>query len=204
MREGTTAAPTVREARRRFFAANGFAPDGGYDDDWADAEFGPLAYRVPNLRARGEALRVHDLHHLVTGYSTDWRGEAQISAWELGSGWGRYPYAWIIALFGFVSGLLGLPADTLRAFVRGRRSRGNLYDAESIDPWLDRPLPELERALRVPTDPGPARASDLLWFGLLATASLLFGLIAAPGLLALWTMGELRRLRDGWVCPLHA
>lgn len=197
---------TVREARRRFFAASGFAPDGGYDDEWADAELGPFAYRVPNLAARAAALRVHDLHHLVTGYPTDWKGEAQISAWELGSGWGRYPYAWIIAIFGLLTGVLAMPGATLRAFARGRRSRGNLYGFGSIDEWLDRPLSELEAALGVPRHPGRAHAADLVRFALLGTASVLFGALALPALGALWVMGVARAwtLRDRSGCVLHA
>src|SRR4029079_2157900 len=111
---------SVRTARTRFFASNGFPIDGGYDDAWADAQFGPVAYRVPNLPARSRALRIHDLHHLVTGYTTSWRGEAAISAWELGSGWGRHWYAWVIALFGFFTGLVAQPQATLAAFARGR------------------------------------------------------------------------------------
>lgn len=180
---------TVREARRRFFAASGFAPDGGYDDEWADAELGPFAYRVPNLPARAAALRVHDLHHLVTGYPTDWKGEAQISAWELGSGWGRYPYAWIIAIFGLLTGVLAMPGATLRAFARGRRSRGNLYGFGSIDGWLDRPLSELDAALEVPRRAPAVRPADIARFGLLAAASLLFGALVLPVLALLWVMG---------------
>ena len=206
MDDGDPRSPTVRDARRRFFAASGFAPDGGYDDAWADAELGPFAYRVPNLPARAAALRVHDLHHLVTGYPTDWRGEAQISAWELGSGFGRYPYAWIIAIFGLLTGVLAMPAETLRAFVRGRRSRRNLYDFASIDAWLDRPLSELQSALAVPSQPGPARPSDVARFGMLATASLLFGALALPVLAVLWAMGVARAWAscDRSACIFHA
>ncbi len=58
---------TLAEARRRFFADIGFAPDGGYDDAWADAKFGPLPYTVPNPRMRAEALRFHDLRRELRG-----------------------------------------------------------------------------------------------------------------------------------------
>ena len=69
-----------RQARARFFRESGFAADGGYDEDWSDAEIGGLRYRVRNGPARRAALRLHDLHHVATGYGVDWRGEAEISA----------------------------------------------------------------------------------------------------------------------------
>jgi hypothetical protein len=182
---------TVRAARSRFFAQNGFAADGGYDDAWADAEFGPIAYRVPNLRARASALRIHDLHHLVTGYATSWRGEAEISAWELGSGWGRHAYAWVIALFGLFTGLLTQPMTTLIAFARGRRS-ANLYDRDSVDEVLDLPLSELERTLHVPASVKVAPI-DLAHFVSTAFVAIAFGAVAIPFVVLFVIAGETRR-----------
>lgn len=167
--------PTLEDARRRFFAQSGFAPDGGYDDGWAHAAFGPVPYSVPNPRMRAEALRVHDLHHPLTGYPADWRGEAKISAWELGSGGaGRYPYAWFIALFGLVTGLLGLPRATWRAFVAGR-SATNLYRDEQPMRWLSRPVSEARGALGIERDAdrrtAPQTGDRLAFFGWSALAS---------------------------------
>ncbi len=199
---GSAAKETVFEARARFFAINGFGADGGYDDVWADAQLGPFAYRVRNLPARARALRTHDLHHLVTGYPTDWRGEAQISAWELGGGLGRPGYAWIIALFGLLTGLLAIPGATWRAFLRGRRS-ANLYDETNVDAWLTRPLAALKNALHVPpSDARPrARLTDALAFAALAVVAAAFGVLASPVLAALVAHGELSR---SWpaACPL--
>ncbi|MEM6991743.1 MAG: hypothetical protein AAF721_14650, partial [Myxococcota bacterium] len=137
------------EARAQFFAASGFPADGGYDEPWQEAEFGPVPYVVPNPKLRADALRVHDLHHPLTGYRADWRGEAEISAWELGSGGGgRYAYAWFIALFGLLTGLLALPAATYRAFIRGRFSR-NLYKERAPARRLAQSLAEVRRELRL-------------------------------------------------------
>lgn len=161
---------TLEDARRRFFAQSGFAPDGGYDDAWAHAEFGPVPYSVPNPRMRAAALRVHDLHHPLTGYPADWRGEAKISAWELGSGGaGRYPYAWFIALFGLVTGLLGLPRATWRAFVAGR-SASNLYADPQPMRWLSRPTVEAQNALGIGRLATPNRSDRLAFLGWSALA----------------------------------
>lgn len=203
-REAGAAALTVREARRRFFAKNGFGFDGGYDAPWVDAVFGPFAYRLPNLRARARALRIHDLHHLVTGYATDWRGEAEISAWELGSGWGRHPYAWMIAIFGVLTGLLAQPRATWAAFVRGRRS-ANLYPLRDVEPLLDRPLSDVVAALQVPPAGAtpPVRFGDASAFAATSALALAFGVVAAPFVLGFVMLGETRRTLHGG-CPFQA
>ena len=146
--------PTLRQARQRFFAESGFAPDGGYEAEWNEAEFGWLRYRVPNTPGRAAVLRRHDLHHLLTGYPATWQGEALVSAWELAAGAGPLSYAWIIALWGLFTGLVGLPLETAQAFFRGRGAR-SLYgeDVDSID--LHQPLSAfaLARGARGPAAP---------------------------------------------------
>ncbi|MFK7986592.1 MAG: hypothetical protein AB8I08_11260 [Sandaracinaceae bacterium] len=186
MPDASEAEPTVRDARDRFFRENEFGLDGGYDASWAEAEFGPVRYRVPNLRARAAALRVHDLHHLVTGYATDWRGESEISAWELGSGWGRYPYAWIIALFGLFTGLVTQPGATWRAFLRGRKS-DNLFRARALGDVLEQPLASVRRGLGVPAR-GTAllvQSRDVVAFIATSLLSLSFAIPAVPVALGL-------------------
>ena len=42
--------------------------------------FGPVRFAFPNTAGRVRAVRYHDLHHVVTGYATDWTGEAEIGA----------------------------------------------------------------------------------------------------------------------------
>ena len=193
------------QARRRFFAREGFAPDGGYDEVWSDASFGPFPYATYNPPARGAALRVHDLHHVVTGYGTSWRDESRISGWELGSGGaGRYPYAWFIALFGLFVGLLALPVQTWRAFVRGRGS-GNLYRADAIEPWLSRDVDEVRATLA--TRPRPRRgawrtALAFFGYGLLAVG---LGAVFVAGVPMLVALGVVRRVgRCPCRCPLSA
>ena len=170
--------PTLRQARQAFFHASGFPADGGYDDEVAEADFGLVRYRVKNGPLRREALKLHDLHHLATGYGTDWRGEAEISAWELASGFGRQPYAWIVMLWGLFTGLVMHPEATFRAFVRGRGSR-NLYGRRFDASWLDRSVAELRAHLRV----GPereARLDDLVAFAAWSLAAVAYGLLALP------------------------
>ena len=84
----------LRDARKRYFEANGFGADGGYEAKWVTLQAGPLRLAFPNSEARRRAVRYHDLHHVLADYPTDWTGEAEIGAWELASGCGRHGAAW--------------------------------------------------------------------------------------------------------------
>ncbi len=167
---------SIRQARSEFFARAGFAPDGGYEDTTAEADFGGVRYQVANGPLRRQALRIHDLHHLVTGFDTDWRGEAEISAWELGSGGGgRHLYAWNIALWGLFTGLLAIPERTWQAFKRGR-ARSNLYVRDpEVDALLAQPEERLEQMTQGPTRWFP----DSVAFAGVSAAALLWGTLAS-------------------------
>ena len=114
---------TMEAARAQYFRDNGFGDDGGYDDTWVDFKLGPVPMPFPNSQARLRAVRYHDLHHILTGYRTDIRGELEISAWELGAGCKDFYAAWVLNLGGIGLGAWLIPRRTFRAFVRGRRSR---------------------------------------------------------------------------------
>lgn len=194
-------------ARRRFSIDNGFGADGGYDAPVQDAELAGIPYRTPNPPARAEVLRRHDLHHVLTGYPTDWRGEAFISAWELGSGGPRgMLYAWTILLFGVFTGLVGDPLGTFRAFVRGRDSR-NLYGTTLDQQLMQRSVSDLAHELRVraelPTDhiwhgsvAGRQRLRDITSFTGWALLALTYVAVALPGVVALAAGGMVARLRE--------
>lgn len=79
---------TVRQARAAYFGRHGLSAE-GYRDAWVDLAVGPVPLAFPNRPARQQAVPLHDLHHVATGYAADWVGEVEISAWELGGGCGR-------------------------------------------------------------------------------------------------------------------
>jgi hypothetical protein len=62
---------TLREARARYFAANGLAADGGYHERWVRAPIGPIPFAFPNTAGRRRVTPAHDLHHVLTAYATD-------------------------------------------------------------------------------------------------------------------------------------
>jgi hypothetical protein len=151
---------TLAEARAVYLAERGLG-DGGYDDPSVRVRFGPLVVDMPNTRARRRAVPLHDLHHALTGYDTDWRGECAISGWETAAGCGRFAAAWALVLASFGLGALAYPLSTYRAFARGRGG-SNLfreYPRGETPELLGATLGEVRARLGLDR---PPRASTLL------------------------------------------
>ena len=176
---------TVGEARSRYFAEAGFPPDGGYAAKFVKlGQLGPIPLGFPNSEARRKAVGIHDLHHVATGYKTDWTGEAEISAWEIASGCGRLWFAWYINLQGMMMGWVVNPGATWRAWVRGRHSR-NLYREGVSAALLGEGVAELRARLRldrpVPAPQPADRASYAFWCcAAMLDAALTLALLVAP------------------------
>jgi hypothetical protein len=168
---------TLREGRAQYFLRAGF-DNGGYSDRWVRLKAGPITFMFPNTAARVRAVKLHDLHHVLTEYDTTWTGEAEIGAWEIASGCGRHYPAWLLNLGAFAIGLGIAPRETYRAFVRGRHS-GNLYHTEFSESLLERSIGEVRRELSIDmaSPPRPTLSDNLaflLWV-ILSIAPWVFG-----------------------------
>ena len=162
----------VREARASYFESNGFG-DGGYDAKWVKLALGPIPFAFPNTAARVRAVRLHDLHHVATGYDTNLLGEAEIGAWEIGSSCRDFVAAWILNLYAMMLGLWIAPGAVFRAFVRGRHT-GNLYRGVWDESLLETRVGELRARLRL-TGPAaePTAVDRAAFLGWTLAASLL-------------------------------
>lgn len=157
---------TLLDARTELFARSGIAPDGGYGAKWVKLPLGPISLAIPNTKARKVAVPFHDLHHVLTGYATDWKGEFEISGWEIASGCADKSFAWMINLQGFAAGTIVFPRSTFRAFVRGLRSE-NLYRAQLDDALLGEEVEAVRDRLHLSASGDAATTSEtlryLLW-----------------------------------------
>ena len=177
----------IGEVRAQYFMEHGLGPGGGYSSRWVKFRIGPLVIPFPNSPARVAALPLHDLHHIATGYDASWTGEAEIAAWELGAGCGRYLAAWLLNFMALAIGLVIAPGRTWRAFHRGRNAR-TLYRGPWDPGWLDRSVGSLRAHLAVTRPLRPARMWDVL----------AFASCALPGLSALIVVGLLLRAVARW------
>jgi len=117
---------TLGEALDIFFEKHNLGEEGGLNSNWAYLDFKWFRIPFPNPESRKKALIFHDIHHIVTGYESDWQGEAEIAAWEVSTGCGDYSAAWFLDTGGIAMGMFFFPRKTFRAFIRGRRTT-NLY-----------------------------------------------------------------------------
>lgn len=188
---------TLLEARTEYFRFHSFGEDGGYGSKWVDFKLGPIPFPFPNSPARVRAVKFHDLHHVVTGYQTDFLGELEISAWEIGSGCADMVAAWVLNLGGLAAGMLLAPRRTFAALVRGRRSR-NLY-RYAYEELLGRRVGEVRAELGLDRAVGPATASDYLatlqWFVLGQLVGTLLFVLLLPLAPIGWVVGNVLKSR---------
>jgi hypothetical protein len=180
---------TLREGRGVYFERYGFG-DGGYDAKWVELNtVAGIPVRFPNSPGRVRAVKLHDLHHVLTGYAADYTGEAEIGAWELAAGCGRHVAAWILNAGAFTYGAVIAPSKVLRAFSRGRRTH-TLYSMRELDESiLGRTIAEQRRLLGLDAPALEPTVLDRLVFAAAWLASVAFffwPLALIVSLLAAW------------------
>ena len=185
---------TLGQARARYFELNNFGSDGGYEERWIKVKVWRFPIWLPNTAGRVRAVKLHDLHHVLTEYPTTWRGEAEISAWELGSGGLRKYYAgWILDILNLAQGLVVNPVGLYRGFMRGRRSK-NLFSTQFTDEILTHRVGEYRQLLDLESVPEKPTVNDKLIFVTWVVVSVAAYLVAiAPvwltlALIALWVL----------------
>ena len=139
---------SVRDARDEYLSENGFTL-ASYTAAWGDASFFGMKLQIPNTRARARAIAQHDLHHVATGFGTDFAGEGEISAWEIAAGLPESTYVAAIICLGFTLGMLVAPRRTVRAFAAGREARSLFRDKVPYDDLLTMSVAELRRHVGV-------------------------------------------------------
>lgn len=128
---------TLGAARATYWQVNGFGTDGGDALEWVPLKLWKLTIKIPNTEGRKKAVRIHDLHHVLTGYDTTWTGEAEIGAWELASGCLQSPAATFLNLSILAIGFVISPLRVARAWARGRQTK-NLYAENGVEHLLPR------------------------------------------------------------------
>jgi hypothetical protein len=187
---------TLGEARARYFELNRFGDDGGYGERWIKVKVWKMPIWLPNTAGRVKAVKLHDLHHVLTEYPTTWRGEAEISAWEIGAGGLKKYYAgWLLDLMNIAQGLVVNPKGVYRGFMRGRSS-SNLFSFEFNDEMLEHKVGEYRHRLRLDQAAKPVTAPDLISFIFWVVFSALIYFVAVlpvwlgPALIGLWILSR--------------
>ncbi|HVH42567.1 MAG TPA: hypothetical protein VM925_09490 [Labilithrix sp.] len=143
---------TVREARDAYLAENGFTV-AAYDDAWTKASAFGVAFKIPNTERHRSAIRLHDLHHVATGFGTDLVGEGEISAFEVRRGLPRAGlYVASIVVMVTLTGFVLSPARVLAAFEGAKRTTPLWALDIPYEDLLDMTVAELRALLQLPED----------------------------------------------------
>jgi hypothetical protein len=159
--------------------------DGGINESKVKIEFSKYVYFFfPNWDDRRRAVEKHDIHHIVTGYPSTVKGEAEISIWEVSSGCTNFWAAWFLDMQGMMLGLV-YPTAIFNAFVRGQRS-GNLYHTTLTNAEAKKLTPaEVREKLNIPDideklQPTVAEYFLFAWYMAWAGLVSLLSLVAVP------------------------
>ena len=139
----------VRDARDAYLAENGFAL-AAYEHPRSYGSIFGVRFQMPNPPAHQSAIRLHDLHHVATGYGTDHAGEAELAAWQARRGLasaGLY-VKWIV-LGNLTVGLLAAPVRTVAA-LRLRGGRSLFSSPAEYASLLEQSVGELRSMLGIP------------------------------------------------------
>jgi hypothetical protein len=179
---------TICQALADFFEQQDLGADGGANDTWVKLRFGSFYIPFPNSAARKKAVMYHDIHHILTGYPTTWRGEAEIGAWEVASGCGDYRAAWIFDLGIFAAGIFIFPVAVFRAFIRGRRALNFYHHTHAYEQILQMNIAEVQTTLQLNNADKPALVLEIMtfiaWWLLAVVLSL--AIYVAPVFIVIW------------------
>ncbi len=144
------ASMTVEAARDDYMSENGFEV-ADYTLPTVQLKAFGIYKEFPNPPNRQWAIPLHDLHHLSTGYGTDWTGEAEIGAWELRAGC-ETPVVYALNLLAVTCGMFVSPLRVLAAF-RSAKGARSLYRAPiPMEKALAMRVGELRAHLGIPTN----------------------------------------------------
>ena len=167
---------TPRELLPAFYEQYHLNSDGGQSSPYVKIEFANRFFLYfPNSDTRRKAVFKHDVHHIATGYTSTFKGETEIGAWEIGSGCKHYWIAFILDLHAMIIGVLFNPAGVYRAFIKGRQTKNLYTDVFTDKELMDMPLSAIKEKLLLNNYSKKKKGSfiDVLLFLLLV----LFGVI---------------------------
>lgn len=171
---------TPRELLPEFYRQYELGEDGGNQIPFVKIKItGRISLYIPNIEARKKVVFKHDIHHIVTGYTSTFKGETEIGGWEIGSGCLNYWIAFALNLSGVMSGIFFNLRGVFRAFVKGRRTK-NLYgDSISDERVMDMTIQQIRQELFLDTYKATAgNLLDFLLFILLIVVGVIYTVLS--------------------------
>ena len=172
---------TPRDLLPAFYRQYQLGDDGGQSSSHVRIELTKkISLYFPNFEARRKAIFKHDVHHMVTGYTSTFKGETEIGAWEIGSGCRHYWAAFVLDIAAITPGTVINPGGVYKAFVRGRRTKNLYADSFTDEQVMDMPLAEIKKELLLTDYTGKTKGNllDLLLFALLLILGVIYSVLS--------------------------
>jgi len=172
---------TPRDLLPAFYRKYQLGDDGGQSRAYVKVELTKkISLYFPNFDARRKAIFKHDVHHMVTGYTSTFKGETEIGAWEIGSGCRQYWAAFILDIAAITPGMLINAAGVYKAFVRGRRTKNLYADLFTDEQVMDMPITQIKKNLLLDDDSSKTNGNlpDVLLFVLLLIAGVIYSILS--------------------------
>ena len=172
---------TPREILSKFYAENNLGDDGGLNSSSVKIELAKnFNFYFPNFNARRKAVLKHDIHHLITGYTTTFADECEISAWEIGSGCKKY---WTAFLIDTSALMIGTPFHfwgVLKAFSRGRKTKNLYHNILSNDEAMDMEISKIQKLFNLDKHPKNCKPSfmDVMMLALFSIFGLAYSILS--------------------------
>ncbi|MFO0586305.1 MAG: hypothetical protein U0441_02135 [Polyangiaceae bacterium] len=139
---------TVEAGRDDYMAENGFEV-ADYTLPTVQLKMFGLYKEFPNSPNRQWAIPLHDMHHLATGYGTDFTGEAEVGAWELRAGC-ETPVVYALNALAAAIGLVISPRRVLAAYRAAKGARSLYRHPIPMEKLLAMRVGELREHLGIP------------------------------------------------------
>ena len=139
---------SVKEGLGEYLAENGFDSAEYTAPTFRLKLFGRY-FDAPNSPDRQWAIPLHDLHHVASGYGTDWVGEAEIGVWELRAGC-KTPVVYYLNAMAALIGVVLAPRRMVATWHAARGARALYRSGLSYEQALGMTIGELRAHLGVP------------------------------------------------------
>jgi hypothetical protein len=136
----------VRAARDRYLHVSGYSAE-----SYSDPRFSVAIGRLTLSMSNPGKVHYHDLHHVVSGYSTGLVGEGEVSTYELRAGCPSLMIL-VLCLGASAIGFVLSPRRIIKAWRCAKQTR-TLYDSLiSYETLLEMDVVELRRSLNIPVE----------------------------------------------------
>ena len=117
----------VKDALPLFFENYHFKDGGGYNDAYFKIKIGNFYLPVPNIEARKQGAKLHDIHHILTEIEATWFGEVKIGVWELYIGCKKSWPAWLLNSGAVIIGFFLYQKAIKEGYQLAKQTQTNLY-----------------------------------------------------------------------------